>query len=185
MTTVAKGDAGPCRPEEILPDVRHEKFVQFLNEGRRLGAAYLLAGFRSASPGAARANACRLAARPEVAARRLHLRLKAASESGGPVSREVKVGILEALIRDASLPPSDRLRAIEAHSRFVEAEAAATAPPDPGAIAVWIMDETEARPPDHLRAVLAAVARVYRITPDVLADVAAGLGLMTTGQLGE
>jgi len=176
MTTpCASNNRESFKAEAPLPDARHEAFAHGIAKGQTLGAAYRGAGYAVASAAAARSNGCRLRGRPEVAARILHLRASAAMESGGRVDRETKILILERLIRDAGLSASERLAAIAAHEKYVDRDDADRAPPDPGTIAVWIMDETEARPPDHLRAVLAAVARVYRITPDVLAGIAAGL----------
>jgi len=60
--------------------MRHERFVQELAKGTPQGEAYLAAGFNGLNPESRKANASRLAARPEVRAR-LHELLLAAARS--------------------------------------------------------------------------------------------------------
>jgi hypothetical protein len=175
MTTGATATSGGTafRHEEPLTDPRHEAFAQAVARGGLLGQSYKGAGFDVASSAAGRANACRLKRRPEVAARILHLRASAAMDAGGPVDKGTKIAILSRLILDTGLSASERLAAIAAHSRYVGDAESDRSAPSPETVAQWLADDEEVRTPEHLAKVLACLARLYRVTPERLVEVAA------------
>jgi hypothetical protein len=174
MASSTSNNRESFKAETLLPDARHEAFAQGIAKGQTLGVAYRGAGYAVASAAAARSNGCRLRGRPEVAARILHLRLKAAAQESGHVTRERKLEILSRLIYDTSLTASERLSAIKVHTDFMAADEGDRTPPDPTTVAAWLADDEEHRTLEHLARVLACLARMYHVTPERLAEVAAG-----------